>query len=485
MNAETQFRKWEKQLASDDVPKRASEEHARSTLRAALKGALKSVEYSIKGRRGGAFPKISVDVLSLWDLTALVGAPGGARFALGVGFGTAFLLDAACAFLCSFLFFSGSARATDAQNRLGAILYDYARAKTYRLRHWMLDPTINRVHPYGIVPVNLAAEFPKDIASAHQFYLEVLVRWILSHEIAHILAGDLEAERDVLVMGMSGNEVTVRATPGRSDQELAADFEALCTVVSIYPGQLPRVFTAISYFIGIMHIVDTISVRPMFAGPAHPSPLERLDNLIDRLHEASPKSTDSEIKRTASIGKDFARFSNEIATDILRVPQAYRLYAFMIEDVQEDSGENGLLAVSARKNDEGDAMVAKGNLEGAIVLYLEAFEQIATVRDWGEGHRIVLGNIIETYARLGLAKACCTWAQKGIDQTIRHNDKPALAYLARIYKGAFRYISEADIFEDHSALCATIRVVDETLVPNTRRSSPRFSRIFDWLNRSR
>src|SRR5262249_53867452 len=147
---------------------------------------------------GQDIPNIQVGALALWDFAALVGKGQDDGYAIGVGTGSVRLLDVISCFLCG--------------------------RKIHRLRHWVMDPMLGLAIPYGFVDIRMASTMtPKGSEQLHEFYLSVMLYWIIAHELAHIAAGDVDRSKKNLVRGMSKNVVTLVTDAPRFGTELDAD----------------------------------------------------------------------------------------------------------------------------------------------------------------------------------------------------------------------------------------------------------------------
>ncbi len=395
-------------------------------------------------------PKVIVRALALWDFAALVGKDRRGGYCLGIGIGSVRLLDVFSACLCLLIFDQAEQAQSRAQRTIGAVLYDYARRKIHRLRHWVMDPTLGLAIPYGMFDTRLASIVPQGAEHVHRFYLGVLLSWVLSHEIAHIAAGDVDETKAVVVMGMSKQHVTLTADIPLPEKELSADAQALRTLFEQYPDTLPPVFTAVTYFLGLLEIVERISTKPVFSGHSHPTPISRLNHLIESLGMALPCTPPSEIERLRAIGLDFARFSAAIADWILDAPEDFKPTVAIMDDFREDPAGADILERAAWSNNEANLKLADGDLSGALQLYMEAERQLRGA-DYGEGHRIVWTSLIQTTAALGRPSESLDWLREGIRVATQNYDKPVIIKLLRVCRSALgdsqRWLSD-DLIEE-------------------------------------
>ena len=290
------FSEWEKALKMDEIPARVTQVHDQSQITEFAENTLSALKIPLERVYGRKMPNVKVGALALWDFTALVGQGSGGEFGLGVGIGSVRILDVFSACLSVFIFEQRDEAKSHAQKIVGTILYDYARRLTHRLRHWIMDPTLGLIIPYGFVNTQLSSIVPKGYENAHEFYLQVMLSWIIAHELAHIAEGDINQAEDVFVLGMSGKPITLIASKPQPEKELNADLLALRTIFVQHSDMKPPVFTAITYFLGLLEIVDRLSTEPLFSAPSHPSPGKRLENLIESLSEALPNTPKSEIE---------------------------------------------------------------------------------------------------------------------------------------------------------------------------------------------
>jgi len=429
------FDSWEEAIKVDQIPKRMTEVRDQIKIAEFAEAVLSSMNTSLKHVHGDTLPTVNVGALSIWDFTALVGRDRLGTYGVGVGIGSVRLLDVFSACLSAVIFENSDQADNRAQTTLGAVLYDYARRKVHRLRHWVMDPTLGLAIPYGFVGMQLNSMVPKGAERAHKFYLNVLLGWVLAHEVSHIAAGDIEDDQNVTVLGLTGQPIIINASCPRPDREYNADFAALRTLFIQYPETLPPVFTAISYFLGVLGIIERISTESVFSGPNHPSPVERLERMIRSLPEAAPQTSPSELQRVQDIGMDFIRFSTGIAEWILDAPEDFRKYPFVIEDYQENPEGNDLATLAAKANNAGDVKFATGDFASALQCYMEA-EETCRGADYGEGHRIVWTNLIRTTCALGQLPASRRWLLEGLRVAKKNYDKPTILKLVNVFRRA-------------------------------------------------
>jgi hypothetical protein len=211
---------------------------------------------------------------------------------------------------------------------------------------------------------------------------------------------------------------------------------ALRTIFEGHRDILPPAFTAISYFLGLLDIVERISTQPVFSGPGHPAPSKRLEYLIHKLPAALPGVPEAEISGLRAIGVDLGKFSRGISDWILQAPQDFRLAPMTLEDYQEDAPGNRAAAEAAIKNNAGDIERGKGDLHRALALYSEA-EALLGQADYGEGHRIVYTNLMQTTIAMSRSADAVRWVREGVRTAKMNSDKPAiLALLHRFGRAA-------------------------------------------------
>ena len=476
------FDEWERALKSDNIPRIMTEVRDQSRIAEITNSILTSLREPLERVHGQSTPKVSVGGLALWDFAALVGKDKDDGYCIGIGIGSVRLLDVFSACLCVFLFEKSKQAQDKAQRILGAVLYDYARRKTHRLRHWVMDPTLGLAIPYGFVDTRFASIVPQGAEEAHWFYLTTMLSWTIAHEVAHIAAGDVNEPKSVVVMAMSGKPITLTTKMPQPEKELNADIQALRTLVEQHPDAKRPMFSALTYFLGLLEIVERISTQPVFSGSSHPTPINRLDNLINSLTMALPGTAPSEIERLRSIGLDFRRFSAGIAKRILDAPEEFRIYPFILEDYQEEPPGNDILDRAAEINNNGDLRLAKRDLQGALQLYMQA-EKLLRGADYGEGHRIVWINLIRTTAALGRYSESLKWLEEGIRIAKQNYDKPVMIKLLREYRHALGDIHQSPRSDLVDEVHKLLNPVDEDLEAALSLSeTPKNSALHKFLN---
>lgn len=429
-SAQQLFDQWEAAIKSDRIPRRMTEMHDRMKIKEVATHALAELESSLRKVHGRALPSVAVGAVSIWDFAAVVGRAENGEYCIAVGIGSVRLLDVFSGCLCKILFSNSNTDQEMAQNILGSVLYDYARRKIHRLRHWFLDMRLGLALPYGLVDTRLVSPASN---SPHHFYLSVLLSWVLAHEICHIARGHVGENDETKILGVIGLPVNIHASRAHERQEHDADLTALRTVFLHYRDRLPPAFTAIAFFLGVLDLIERISTEPLFSSGQHPSPCKRLEHLIESLADAAPWASPQAISELRDLGLDFLQFSRGIANNILKSPAAFREHAVYPEDYEEHPERHEVIDQAAQANNQGDVDFGKGRFVEAMRLYLEA-EKLCRGVDYGEGHRIILTNLIQTAFALGNISTSQEWLLQGLAIAKENFDRPTMIYLIRVFK---------------------------------------------------
>jgi hypothetical protein len=423
------FDRLEKVIDVEPIPKRMTEVREQVKVIELVERVLADLSIPLRNVYGTDSPPIIVGAVSLWDFTAIVGRDRLDRYCVGVGVGSTRLLDVFSVCLSAIIFGNSDEAISRAQKTLGSLLYDYARRNTHRLRHWSIDPTLGLAIPYGFVPLQLGSLVPAGYEAGQLFYFDILLGWVLAHEIAHIIAGDAGSTEDTSPSG--------DAPQPELEREFSADSTALRLLFARHSDRLRPTFTAVSYFLGILSIVERISTTPVFSGPNHPTPVDRLTRLIGCLPDVACANTPSELDALRSIGLDFLNMSNGIAEWILNSPEDFRMSPFVIEDYQEEPADSNRLDEAARMNQLGDIEFTCSNLTEALSCYLAAEELIRGV-DFGEAHRIVWMNLIRTCCAVGQPVEARRWLLEGLCAANQNQDKPTILKLIALFRHEMR-----------------------------------------------
>jgi hypothetical protein len=407
-----------------------------------LSWIMETVLQSLEVLQGKSVERPEFRIISMWDLTALVGRDDCGQTCMGVGVGSIRLLDVLSACLCSALFETSDEAQIEAQQRIGAITYDWSRRRIQRLRLWSVDPTLGLVRPYGFVKIELGSIVPKDRKDEQQFYFLAMVTWIMAHEIAHIAAGDLDEQCLTEVMTETGTRVRLDTQRRRPDREREADLLALRVLFRLYPEFHSQALSAVSFLLGVMQAVDDLGLEATLSGAAHPSPADRLDYLIESLSVRVTNGDGDDIHRLRALAVDLGTFAPRIARWVLEAPGDFRTAPFIIEDYQDDASEEAMAGAAANQNNAGDAHVAAGELAAALELYTEA-ESTLRGATYGEGQRIVYANLISTTFAMRRPAEANEWVARAVEVAAANNDKPAALYLMAAYDNASKEFVDA------------------------------------------
>jgi hypothetical protein len=429
------FSIWEAALRDRVAPMRATELAERGRLTELVGEVVGSIARSLQTIYRGPVESPRTGVISMWDLAALVGRDEQGRYCMGVGVGSVRLLDVLSAFLCSALFEESADAQAAAQQRIGAFSYDWARGLIERLRLWSIDPTLGLARPYGFVNLDLGSIVPVGRDKAHEFYFLAMLTWILAHEVSHIATDDLAQQATTEVTGMTAPHVRVDTQRPKPGREFQADLTALRVLFESHPGLRSPALSAVSFLLGVMQAVDDLGLEPTLSGRDHPSPAHRLGFMLEELPSACAGIDEDELLRLRALAEDLGTFAPRIAEWLLEAPGEFRSAPFVIEDYQDDAESEERAASAAEQNNAADAAAARGDLDSALALYTEA-ERTLRQASYGEGQRIVYGNLISTTFALQRAAEGLDWLVAGVDVGSAHNDKPAILYLLAVFDQA-------------------------------------------------
>jgi hypothetical protein len=457
--AQAVFDAWQSALKVDTIPQRASEMWEQVKITQIAERVMETLRPALKRVHRRRVPRVRIGALAIWDFAALVSRSRWS-YCVAVGIGSVRLLDLLCAYLCVFLFDERDEVQEHTKMKVGAVCYDYVRRKIPRLRHWIIDPYVGFVIPYGLIPTEIASIIPNGREDAHRFYLHTLLGWILAHEIAHVMAGDVGDAEWVTVMGMTKSRATLSANIFHPESELEADFSALCTMVSQSPEDAARTFTAVCYFLCVLDVMERLSSEPVFSGHSHPPPAVRLEHLVRAFPRAAPHLSNIEAERIAAIGSDFLRFLAVIPEVMLENFLHCRAEHPLVSDgMEEYEDDDERIYVAAARSNEGHQKLADGDLERALELFREAE---ATIHDapYGEGHGIIWTNLVHTAGTLGRLEESLTWLRAGVAAALQRRDKPVVLHLLRVYGDALRELRHEVPQEVISELHRTLRTSD-------------------------
>lgn len=429
------FSIWEAALRDRVAPIRVTELLERQRLTKLVGEVVESVVQSLQIVYGRPVHGPRIGIISMWDLTALVGRDEQGQYCMGVGVGSVRLLDMLSAFLCSALFEESEDGQAVAQKRIGAFTYDWARGLIERLRLWSLDPTLGLVRPYGFINVDIGSIVPVGRDKAHEFYFLAMLTWILAHEVSHIATHDLGQRATTEVTGMTAPHVGVDTQRPKPGGELQADLTALRVLFESHPDSHFQALSAVSFLLGVMQAVDDLGLEATLSGPDHPSPAQRLEHLIEALPSACAGIDKDELLQLRALAEDLGTFAPRIAKWLLEAPGEFRIGPFRLEDYQDDVGDEEAATAAAEQNNAADVKAARGELDSALLLYTEA-ERTLRRANYGEGQRIVYGNLISTTFAMRRPAEGLDWLISGVDVGMARNDKPAILYLLAVFDRA-------------------------------------------------
>src|SRR5205823_414002 len=108
-------------------------------------------------------------------------------------------------------------------------------------------------------------------------------------------------------------------------------------------------------------------------------------------------------------------------------------HAVYPEDYEEHPESHEVIDQAAQANNQGDVEFGKGRFVEAMRLYLEA-ERLCRGVDYGEGHRIILTNLIQTAFALRNISTSHEWLLKGLAIAKENFDRPTMIYLIRVFR---------------------------------------------------
>lgn len=437
MSVETVLSIWEQRLKADNIRQRVSEARDWQRIRDICAKLFGKLQTALREQYDRDLQPIRIAGLSLWNLAAFVAKDASTNeYGIGVGIGAVRLLDVTNT--CRWAAKSRPEHEQHFAKVLGTILYSYSTKSYYAVRHWMIDPTLGMTIPYGVIPMQLGSRVDPDLAEHQRESLWIILSFIISHEVAHIMAGHVKGTVERNVVSMTGQSTRIPASDIDRGHEYQADLLALKTLFRMVgdseKDSIEKILSDVGFFFAILNTVDQISMKPVFWGHVHPTPRERISALLDSLGRLETLQTSglSDVKLRHAAQSSFA-ISHQLASWILESPQDFREQPLIIEDYQEGPDGNEDLLAGASLNNEADVLMTRGDAEGALRKYEEAYSLIRNC-EWGDGHRIVLSNLIRARASLLHVGEALGTAQCAILSAFERNDRPTILYLARTLK---------------------------------------------------
>jgi hypothetical protein len=300
----------------------------------------------------------------------------------------------------------------------------------------MLDPSLGCIIPYGFIDTRIGSIVHPDLKDIQEYTLKIVVGFIIAHEIGHIIGGHLSGQSNLEVTLLTDLPSKIFVPGIDWNCEYAADEFATKVVMLAFNNHIYGTIGQLSFFFHVLNTVEQISTEPVFWGHSHPSPLQRLEHIrefinslpVSFLREISP-AIDKGILLEAT--HDFDHLTKELAEWIIENPGHFVLRSNMIiSDYEEYEPDLDLINKSAALNNIGDEFLKSGRLEQALSYYEQSMQTI-TGRTYGEGHRIIYGNLAIVHLRLNEPVKAVKWASEGIRTAISHRDRPGALQIAQ------------------------------------------------------
>jgi hypothetical protein len=444
MNAQSVLSKLEEEVQTGSIRKRVSESIDKRHIGELCNDVFTTLKPAATKLYGRELPDIAVGGLATWDLAAFVAADKDrTSYAIGVSIGAIRLFDISNCIRWGFGTpeLPNSLSTEDLNQAWGAILYQYATHRYHDLRHWMLDPLIGSLIPYGISDLRMRSIVHPSLKYRQEVALYYLIAFILAHEIAHIMSGHLSNVTSRNVISLQSSVVNISALDLKWNTEFEADLLAVQTLLMLQESHKFEVLRQVAFFFNTLATIEMISTEPIFWGHSHPSPAERLAYVMKNLDHILTKSVlSSEAAKIREAIQSFAYLPEQLGEGILQDPRYYRKEAFLIiEDYEDYGGTLDQLHKSVALSNQGQELLKSGRLEDACTYFENALNTIKGCI-YGEGFRIIYANLMEVNFRSRNLSKSIQWVVEGVNVAFEHGDRPMALYLVK----GFQNLMESD-----------------------------------------
>jgi len=442
MDSQTILLRLENELQTESIRKRVSEDIDKIRIGEICNEVFSKIKPAITKLYGRETPDIAIGCLSIWDLAAFVAADENKKsFAVGISNGAVRLFDVTncCRWGFGSTEYPESLKYNSERlNKMwGAIVYQYATHRYHDLRHWMLDPTIGSVIPYGIVDLSMGTLVHPSLRTRQETALWYIIAFIVAHEIAHIMAGHFSDTVSSRVTCLTDTAAKISTLNIDKKHEFEADLLAIRTLIMDEEENRNEIIRQVSFFFNTLSTIELISFDPIFWGHSHPSPDERMENVIENIEHLtiSPlSSAEGEIIHKAA--QAFSYIPVQLGEGILRDPTYFRAEAFKFEDYQDFGGTIERLKQSVMLSNQGQNLLIQGKLADARTCFETALHYIKDCL-YGEGYRIIYANLAQVNLEMGCLTESVKWTVEGVRESFAHNDRPAALYLLQSFKDVF------------------------------------------------
>jgi Peptidase family M48 len=240
--------------------------------------------------------------------------------------------------------------------------------------------------------------------------LEMIIAFIVCHELAHIMEGHLSRDRISRQLSMmSGRQTEVVVNDIDRENEHDADFVALSCVLQAY-GHI-RVLAEVALFFNLLAAVDKIGFRPIFWGHSHPSPVDRLQYLAniscpDELRGSWEDALNS-----------YRQFGTTLPKTVIDRPDHFRQEArshLPTPDTQADVDSYQRVLEAARLTNLARTLIGADSLQA--IGYLRTARELLRQSSYGAGARISCSSLADAYLDCGSIGAACKTLVEGIEE---------------------------------------------------------------------
>jgi tetratricopeptide (TPR) repeat protein len=390
----------------------------------------------IKAQYGVCPPNISGRMLPIWDLAAFVVVNDKHdAYGIGLSYGAVRLIDAMSYLSYDNTSSSSNSDAKETWTTMGTIAYKYATGRFNDIRHWFVNPAVGSL-PYGML------QFKKPEAE-QLLTLNIIVSFILAHEVAHIMDGHMVKRELVELTSFSGKTRTIQINSISWENENIADRLALETVLRMY-AELENgvwfVLRDVTFFLNILELIEEISIRPVFWGHHHPPSLERRNYLFNAIKNISIPhiqmgDVEALVKKARGCGEGLQR----LADSIVKYPDQFRKQPDLsvFNDYVIVESDNRQITEASQVANIGYELLLDGNADDAYE-YLKRAISLLEGCTYGEGYRILYSHLVQCSIARGSHDDAINWLEQGLEVVSQHNDKPAAMAIAMCFSEAIR-----------------------------------------------